>query len=109
MNSRLDGMALIDHHCHGIVRDVLDRPQFEALLTEAEGPGTMHPSLFDTQAGFGVRKVCAPLLDLPRHAAPDEYLARRAELGADELTHRMLKAARISHLLIDTGYLAGRL
>jgi uncharacterized protein len=109
MNLRLDGLALIDHHCHGLVRDVLDRPQFEALLTEAEGPGTMHPSLFDTQAGFGVRKICAPLLDLDGHAAPDEYLTRRAELGADELTRRMLKAAGISHHLIDTGYLPERL
>jgi predicted TIM-barrel fold metal-dependent hydrolase len=109
MNIRLDGVALVDHHCHGIVREVLDRPRFEALLTEAEGPGTLHPSIFDSQAGFGLRKVCAPLLDLPRRATPDEYLSRRAELGADELIHRMLGAAGISDHLIDAGYLPERL
>ena len=108
MNGLLDGVPLVDHHCHGIVRDVLDRPQFEALLTEAEGPGRLHPSLFDTQAGFGVRAICAPLLDLPRFATPDEYLTRRAELGAEEVTRRMLAATGIADYLVETGFLPDR-
>jgi predicted TIM-barrel fold metal-dependent hydrolase len=105
----IDGLRLVDHHCHGIVRDVLDRPQFEALLTEAAGPGPLHASLFDTQAGFGVRAVCAPLLDLPRFTDPDEYLARRAELGADEVARRMLASSGISDYLVDTGFLSERM
>ena len=108
MNGLLDGVPLVDHHCHGIVCDVLERPQFEALLTEAEGPGPLHPSLFDTQAGFGVRAICAPLLDLPRFATPDAYLARRAELGVDEVTRRMLAATGIADYLVDTGFLPDR-
>src|SRR5262249_59185418 len=75
MSRLLDGVPLVDHHCHGIVRAALDRPQFEALLTEGDGPGPLRPSLFDTQAGFGVRPICAPLLHLPRFAAPDGYPA----------------------------------
>jgi uncharacterized protein len=104
----LDGVPLVDHHCHGILRDVLDRAQFEALLTEGTGPGRLHPSLFDTQAGYGVRAVCAPLLDLPRFIDPEEYLARRAELGADEVARRMLASTGISDYLVDTGYLPER-
>ena len=104
----LDAVPLVDHHCHGILRDTLDRPQFEALLTEGAGPGPLHRSLFDTQAGFGVRAVCGPLLDLPRFIDPEEYLARRAGLGADEVTRRMLASAGISDYLVDTGYLPER-
>ncbi|MHC5907094.1 bifunctional DNA primase/polymerase, partial [Streptomyces sp. S6] len=34
------------------------------------------------------------VLDLPPHAPPDEYLARRAELGAEEVNRRFLHASR---------------
>ena len=108
MSVLLEGVPLVDHHCHGIVRDTLDRPQFEALLTEADGSGPLHPSLFDSQTGFGVRTICAPLLDLPRFAPPDEYLARRAEMGADEVARRMLGSTGITDYLADTGYLRER-
>jgi uncharacterized protein len=100
----LDGVPLVDHHCHGILREELDRPQFEALLTEAERPGPLHPSLFDTHAGFGVRAICAPLLDLPRFAAPDDYIARRAELGAGEVARRLLAGTGITDYIVDTGF-----
>jgi hypothetical protein len=36
---------------------------------------------FDTPVGIAVRRHCAPVLDLPAHAPPEEYVARRAELG----------------------------
>ena len=96
-------LPLIDHHCHGVVRDPLDRSGFEALLCEADGPGPLHGSLFDTQVGFGVRAVCAPLLDLPAHAPAEDYLARRAELGPAEVTRRMLAGTGITDYLVDTG------
>ena len=34
----LAALRLVDHHCHGLVRRDLDRPGFEAMLTEAAGP-----------------------------------------------------------------------
>jgi predicted TIM-barrel fold metal-dependent hydrolase len=105
MSSLLEGVPLVDHHCHGLVRGELDREEFEALLTEADGPGPLHPSLFDTQVGLAVRSICAPLLDLPRFAGPTDYLARRAELGADEVARRLLAVTGIAHYLVDTGYL----
>jgi uncharacterized protein len=101
----LEGLPLVDHHCHGILRGELDRAGFEAQLTEADGPGPMHGSLFDTQMGMAVRAICAPLLDLARFVSADEYLARRARLGADEVARRMLSGTGICDYLVDTGYL----
>jgi predicted TIM-barrel fold metal-dependent hydrolase len=96
-------LPLVDHHCHGIFRDSLDRRQFEANLCEAEAPGPLHPTLFDTQVGMAIRARCAPLLDLPAHAPPDAYLSRRAELGPDEVARRLLAATGIGTYLVDTG------
>jgi predicted TIM-barrel fold metal-dependent hydrolase len=96
--------ALIDHHCHGVVRRELDRAGFEALLTEAErpAPGT---TLFDSAIGHAVRRLCPPVLDLPAGADPDAYLERRGELGGAEVTRRFLRAAGLAAVLVDTGYL----
>ncbi len=109
MPDLLDGLALIDHHCHGVRKVALDRDRFEADLTESSGPGRWHESLFDTQAGLAVLRWCPPLLDLPAHCAPDTYLERRAELGVDEVNRRLLSAAGIVDLLVDTGFLADQL
>ena len=105
LDPHLADLPLVDHHCHGLVRRDLDRSEFEAMLTEAEGPGPLGGSLLDSQIGFAVRRWCAPLLDLPAHAAADEYLARRADLGADEVNRRLLAATGTRTFLVDTGYL----
>jgi hypothetical protein len=102
-------LPLIDHHCHGVLPGDSDRAEFEAMLTEADGPGPWHGSLFDTQAGLGVRAICAPLLDLPRFASADDYLARRRELGWEEVTRRMLATTGIEQYLVDTGFMTDRL
>ncbi|GLW66547.1 amidohydrolase [Actinomadura rubrobrunea] len=105
LEERIASLLLVDHHCHGVVRRDLDRPGFESLLTEAEEPGGPGGSLFDSRIGFAVRRWCAPVLDLPAHADPDEYLARRAELGAAEVNRRFLQAAGLEALCVDTGHL----
>ena len=109
MSRLLEGIPLVDHHCHGLVRGELDRQELEAFLTEADGRGPLHPSLFDTQVGLAVRSICAPLLDLPRFASPDDYVTRRAELGGDEAARRLLEATGIAHYLVDTGHVPDRL
>jgi predicted TIM-barrel fold metal-dependent hydrolase len=103
----LDALPLVDHHCHGVVTGDLDRPAFEALLTE----GGVWPgfSTFDSPVGVAVRRHCAPLLDLPRHAPPDDYLARRAELGSREVHRRFLAAAGVEVFCVDTGFDPDRL
>jgi predicted TIM-barrel fold metal-dependent hydrolase len=86
------------------VRRDLERPEFEAMLTEAAGPSLLGGSLFDSQIGLAVRRWCAPVLDLPAHTPADEYLARRAELGADEVNRRLMAATATQTFLVDTGY-----
>ena len=101
----LADLPLVDHHCHGLVRRDLDRPEFEAMLTEAAGAGALGGSLFDSQIGLALRRWCPPLLDLPAHAPAEEYLARRAELGAEEVNRRLMGAVGTGTFLVDTGYL----
>ena len=94
---------LVDHHCHGVVRRDLDRAAFEGRLTEAErpAPGT---TLFDSALGDALRRLCFPLLDLAPTAAPEAYLERRAELGHAAVGRRLLHAAGLAAMLVDTGY-----
>jgi predicted TIM-barrel fold metal-dependent hydrolase len=94
---------LLDHHCHGLVTEDLDRAGFEALMNEAERPSPLGTSLFDSMLGLAVRRWCAPLLDLEPHATPDAYLQRRRELGAAEVNRRLVAAAGIDEFLVDTG------
>ncbi|MFL6111408.1 MAG: amidohydrolase, partial [Catenulispora sp.] len=100
----IDELPLVDHHVHGVVRDDVDRAGFENLIAETYHPNPPGVTAFDSQVGFAVRRWCAPVLGLEPHAAPDEYLTRRAELGPDEVNRRLLRASGIGTFLIDTGY-----
>ncbi|MET8828642.1 amidohydrolase family protein [Streptomyces sp. NPDC004610] len=105
----LDALELVDHHCHGVVTTDPAPRDFEGLLTEAGPWPDRSLSLFDTPVGTAVRRHCAPVLGLPAHAPPAEYLRRRAELGAGEVNRRFLAAARTGVFCVDTGYAADRL
>ena len=93
---------LVDHHCHGLVLDDLDRPSFEGLMNEAAGLSPLGTTFFDSMLGLAVRRWCAPVLGLEPHAPAEDYLARRRELGA-EASQLLVASARIDTLLIDTG------
>ena len=94
--------SLVDHHCHGVLRRDADEATLESMLTEGAGwPGG---SVFDSQAGLAFRRICPPVLGLPPHAEIVDYLARRAELGATEVSERFLMAAGASVLCVDTGF-----
>lgn len=94
---------LIDHHCHGVIGEALDRVRLESFLTESDRPPPPGCSTFDSSLGLAVRRHCAPPLDLPAGADPDAYVARRAELGPEEANRRLLRAARLEAMLVDTG------
>ncbi|QFG20445.1 amidohydrolase family protein [Actinomadura sp. WMMB 499] len=100
----LESLPLVDHHCHGVFEADLDRSAFEAALTEADAAGPPGASLFDSQIGFALRRWCPPVLDLDAHAEPDDYLERRADLGAAEVNRRFLAAAGLRALCVDTGH-----
>jgi uncharacterized protein len=94
---------LVDHHCHGLVLDDLDRSGFEALMNEGVGSSPLGTTVFDSMLGVAIRRWCAPVLDLEPHASPDDYLARRRDLGAVESSRRLLAASDITDFLVDTG------
>jgi uncharacterized protein len=101
-------MPLIDQHMHGCWLTAGDRRRFENALNEANTePLADYDSGFDTQLGFAVRAHCAPLLDLPKHAEPEEYWQRRSELTEAELARIFLPAAGVTDWLVDTGYAEG--
>jgi predicted TIM-barrel fold metal-dependent hydrolase len=100
-----ESLALVDHHVHGAAGGPLDGPAIEWMLTEAAAPAPPGLSMWDTPLGFAIRRWCAPLLDLEPSVPAAEYVARRAELGPDEVNRRFLMAARVDTWLVDTGYL----
>ncbi len=96
--------SCIDHHCHGVVPEDLERDGFEALMSEAHRPKIPGCSQFDKPLGLAIRRFCAPVLDLEPFCTPDAYLERRAALGAVEVNRRLLRSAQLSQLLIDSGH-----
>lgn len=96
-------VPLIDHHCHGVVPKNLTAEQFEDLMSEAFAPAPAGTSHWDKPLALSIRRWCAPKLDLPKFAAPEDYLARRQELGAAEVNKRFLRAAGFEILLVDSG------
>jgi len=99
--------VLIDGHCHTVAGADLDRAAFAQWCTEADRPPPAGVSYLDSQVGLAVRHWCPPVLDLPAHASVEDYLARRAALGWREATTRLLRAADLAALLVDTGIDAG--
>jgi predicted TIM-barrel fold metal-dependent hydrolase len=102
MQSFIDVLPLIDHHCHGVVSRDLDRAGLEALMSEGHRP-VPGCSQFDKPLGLMVQRWCAPVLDLEPHAAPDAYVARRMALGTAEVTRRLVGQSGAGMLILDTG------
>jgi uncharacterized protein len=93
---------LVDHHCHGLVLDDLDRSSFETLMNEAAAASPLGTTFFDSMLGLAVRRWCAPVLGLEAYASAEDYLARRRELGV-EASRSLVAAAGIETFLVDAG------
>lgn len=97
------GVPLIDHHVHGVMSSPLDADGVRSILSESSRPAPEGTSHFQKPVGLAVRKDCAPVLDLPTLAPEADYLARRAELGHEEVNRRLLGQAGVAAWLVDTG------
>jgi predicted TIM-barrel fold metal-dependent hydrolase len=106
LRAAIETLPLVDHHVHGAATDDVDGGGFEAGLTESPWPSPAGSTHLDSQVGFAVRRWCAPVLDLDLHVDVGTYLARRRELGAQEVTRRLLAAGGVEWFLVDTGYRA---
>ncbi|HSV37798.1 MAG TPA: amidohydrolase family protein [Nocardioidaceae bacterium] len=100
----IDEQVLVDHHVHSLFDRDLSRAELEASITEARTPVGHPHTQFDSQLGFALRRHCAPVLGLPAFASAEEYVARRTELGFEEVSKRLLAAAGISDYCIDGGH-----
>jgi len=100
----LDSLPLIDHHVHGATTQNLARADLEQMLTESDRAVPAWMTAFDSQVGLAVRRWCAPILDLPPHAPPEEYVRRRLDLGGVEVTRRLLQASGIGCFVLETGF-----
>ncbi|MEV4689356.1 amidohydrolase family protein [Microbacterium sp. LWH3-1.2] len=100
----LNGIRLVDHHAHSVFADDLDDAGFETALSESGAPLRRGATAFDSQLGFAIRRICAPVLGLEPFAAPEVYLRRRRELGTPEATRRLLDASGVDEVLVDGGY-----
>lgn len=77
----LSALALVDHHCHGVMAHDLERAELEHLITESDWPAPEGTTGFDSQVGFAIRRHCAPALGLAPFAGPEAYLERRRSWG----------------------------
>ena len=96
-------VPLVDHHCHGVVPIELEAERFEDLISEAFAPAPPGTSHWDKPVALGIRRWCAPVLDLPEFCAPEDYIARRRTLGAEEVNRRFLAGSGIGAYLVDSG------
>ncbi|MFD2080335.1 hypothetical protein SAMN05421678_11083 [Actinopolymorpha cephalotaxi] len=104
----LADLPLVDAHCHPVFVGSAgvsgqERAEFERMLGEADRPAPVGVSYADSLLGAAVRRWCTPPLGLPAGAPLDTFLDRRAELGPVEVARRLLGAAGLSYLLVDTG------
>ncbi len=99
-----EAWPLVDHHVHGVVTGALDAAGFEALISESRAEPPAGTSHFEAPIGLAIRRECAQLLGLEPHAPSAEYLAARAQLGTSEVNRRLVGAAGLELLLVDTGH-----
>lgn len=103
--SQIVGLVpLTDHHCHGLLRSDISREQFAVFGSESDWEAPEGTDALDSPFGLAVRRICAPVLDLPRHSSIDDYVVRRLELGHDEVNRRLIGASGIGRFLIETGF-----
>lgn len=100
-------VGLVDHHCHGLWRGELTRPEFELLATESDWPEPPGMTIFDGPFGIAMRAEVAPALGLPRHCTADDFWNRRAELGQAGVSELLMPRSGIDTLVIDTGFRGG--
>jgi predicted TIM-barrel fold metal-dependent hydrolase len=96
----LSGMMLVDGHCHQVTTGAISDEEFASWCTES---AYVSGSTLDSQLVYAIRRWCAPILGLPPHADIGDYLSVRREIGTAEASRMLMRAARLSTMLIDTG------
>jgi hypothetical protein len=97
----LSGVALVDHHAHGILREEPSLDEFRGLFSESPDP-RQWPHVAH---GLTYRRAIRELADFfdcePTEAAVYEY---RLSFEPEEYASRLLRATRTEVLLVDAGF-----
>src|SRR5262245_44835868 len=104
----LTGVPLIDHHAHNLLTpEVAARTSFRAAFTEGYDPRILDEhaqhTLFYRRS---LREIAGVLGCDP---AEEAVLAKRAELGEEELARRFFAAANLEMMFLDDGFMPGRI
>ncbi|MGC5586135.1 amidohydrolase family protein [Ornithinimicrobium sp. W1665] len=102
-------LGLIDHHCHGLLRQAPSPQEFRLLSTEAHWPAPEGTESLDSPVGLAIRAICGPALGLPRHVPVAEYVDHRANMCAQDAHAALMPLTGIERYLIDTGFAADQL
>lgn len=54
--AEIEGIALVDHHAHGVLPGDPGRAEFEGLLTESDRAVPSWMTQFDSPLGFAMRR-----------------------------------------------------
>ncbi|WP_027341255.1 amidohydrolase family protein [Hamadaea tsunoensis] len=98
-------MEVLDAHCHTVELGPLTDERFAAWCTESPWPPAPGTSFPDSRLGLAIRRWCAPALGLSPFAPLAEYAESRRSLP--DAGARLLAAAGLSALLVDTGLTGG--
>lgn len=104
LDALIDEIALIDHHTHSIVRGDVAGDDYILMLSESNRPAAARAAGLDTHLGYAVRRWCSPLLGLAPNAPQEEFLAVRLAMSNEEAAARLLPAAGLARLIVDTGF-----
>lgn len=109
VNDLLAEIELVDHHVHSVVRGPVEPSEFVAMVCESDRQSAADAAGLDTQVGIAIRRWCGPLLGLPIGISGDDYLAHRRGLTNEDVAAKLLPAAGLEQLLVDTGFHSDRL
>lgn len=100
----LSDIPAIDQHAHNLVHpEVMDHTPYAAAFTEGHDPDIInHHARFTLCYRRSLRDI-AELLECD--PTEPSILARRTELGLDELTQRCFRAANLQAIYLDDGFL----
>jgi hypothetical protein len=105
---RLDHLKAVDQHAHNLLTpEAAARAPFRSAFSEAYDPKVLSDHAQHTLFYRRSLREIAALLDCG--PSEEEVLARRAELGLDELARRSFAAAHLEMALLDDGFLPGRI
>jgi len=102
----LQSIPLFDHHCHALERPGAppDGPAFRRYFSESADPAMATHLAFSLFYQRGLRDLAALLECEP---SEEEVLAVRRGAPFEEYARRLIEAANISTMLVDTGLARG--